>query len=237
MRHWKPYIREAVDQIARGGFTRVTAVCMTPFFSQMSVGVYYDHLDNAFGIYPEDSAWRKNLTLRKIGAWYANKDFVRALADNLYDSLGKMNQKASPPKSPPVVLFSAHSLPVALTDQSDPYAEQFAQLCQLVAAEAGLEKERWQACFQSAGARNGRWLAPSLEENLHKLASQGVKSVLVAPIGFLCDHVEVLYDIDIEARGIAAQVGIELERTPSLNDHPAFISALANIICSGDGIS
>ncbi|MHB0988110.1 MAG: ferrochelatase [Bellilinea sp.] len=233
MRHWKPYIREAVDQIAREGITQVTAICMSPFFSRMSTGAYYEHLQQAIEQQPAESAWRNELNLRKIEAWYDHPDFVHTLTVNLQNGLKQFGQGAQPRKDRPVVLFTAHSLPAALADQADPYAVQFADLCQRVADDAGLQPEDWRACYQSAGARNGRWLGPSLEDSLQQLASEGKKSVLVASIGFLCDHVEVLYDIDIEARRVAVQAGIHLERTASMNDQSLFIAALAEIIQSG----
>ena len=233
MRHWKPYIREAVDQIAREGITRVTAICMSPFFSKMSTGAYYEHLQKAIEQQLVESAWRNELNLRKIEAWYDHPDFIHALIANLQTGLKQFGQGAQLREGRPVVLFTAHSLPAALAEQADPYAGQFADLCQRVAEEAGLQPEAWRAGYQSAGARNGRWLGPSLEDSLQQLASEGRKTVLVASIGFLCDHVEVLYDIDIEARRVAAQAGIHLERTASMNDQPLFIAALAEIIQSG----
>jgi ferrochelatase len=232
MRHWNPYIREVVDQIAREGITHVTAICMSPFFSRMSTGAYYDALQRAIESHAPESTWRKELDLRTIGAWYEHPDFIHALATNLNNSLIRSDRA---PEELPMVLFTAHSLPAALAEQADPYADQFADLCNLVAKEAGLQPEDWRACYQSAGARNGRWLGPSLEDSLQQLASEGRESVLVAPIGFLCDHVEVLYDIDIEARHTAARAGIQLERTASMNDQPVFIEALAEIIQRGGG--
>jgi ferrochelatase len=229
MRHWKPYIREAVDQIAGEGFTQVTALCMTPLFSRMSTGAYYDHLQKAIEAHAPDSAWRTGLQLCKVGAWYDNPGFVQALAGNLAASL-----EAARPTHPqaPLVIFTAHSLPAAMAEQGDPYESQFAGLCELVAREAQLQPNSWRVCYQSAGAQNTRWLGPSLEETLPVLAGEGVQNVLVAPVGFLCDHVEVLYDIDIEAQKEARELGISLARTPSLNDQPSFIGALREIILS-----
>lgn len=230
MRHWKPYIREAVDKIASEGLTRVTALCMTPFFSRMSTGAYYDHLQKAIETYAPDSTWQAGLQLRRIGAWYDHPGFVQALAGNLATSLE--TAKATHPQ-PPMVVFTAHSLPTALAEQGDPYASQFADLCEMVAREAGIQPGGWQVCYQSAGAQNVRWLGPSLEDTLPILAGKGLCNVVVAPVGFLCDHVEVLFDIDIEAQHEATELGIALTRTPSLNDRPAFISALSDIILSG----
>ncbi len=229
MRYWAPYIREAVEQIRQVAITQVTAMCMTPFFSCMSTGAYYTQLTQAIEAHDPESARRKNLTLRKIGHWYDHPGFVRTLSENVNRSLKKITETSA---EKPLTVFTAHSLPSVLAEQGDPYAGQFAQLCSLVAGESGLVPGEWRACYQSAGARDGRWLGPSLAETLHRLAEEGRKSILVAPIGFLCDHVEVLYDIDIEAQQIASGLGMRLARTPSLNDTAAFITALADIVRS-----
>jgi ferrochelatase len=200
---------------------------MTPFSSRLSTGAYYDHLQKAIEKFSPDSVWRMQLDLSKVGAWYNHPDYVRALADNLLDSLDIVKTDHS---QAPLVIFTAHSLPAALAGQGDPYATQFATLCELVAKEAMLQPGGWRVAYQSAGAQNTNWLGPSLEETLHELAGQGVENFLVAPVGFLCDHVEILYDIDIEAQKEATALGIRLARTESLNDQPGFINALCEII-------
>jgi protoporphyrin/coproporphyrin ferrochelatase len=222
MRHWHPYIRETVARIARDGITNLIAICMTPFFSRMSTGAYYEHLDHAVEAQNNAPDWQRALSLRKIGAWYTHPTYIQAIAANVTAALE--NQPEA------VVLFTAHSLPAALAEQGDPYASQFNHLAELVAQAAGIEDSQWQTSFQSAGAQNTRWLGPSLEETIQRLSKEGVKSLLVAPIGFLSDHVEVLYDIDREARQIAAAEGIDLRRTTSLNDQALFIQALREII-------
>lgn len=227
MRHWKPYIQEAVCQIAQTGITRVTAMCMTPFASRMSTGIYYEHLQRAVESQDPNSAWRTGLSMSKVDAWYARPSFVSALAANLKESKARLMQAGH---DQPFVLFSAHSLPSALAEQGDPYASQFAHLSALVSQAAGLQADEWQTCFQSAGAQNTRWLGPALEDVIEQLAADGKKTLLVSPVGFLSDHVEVLYDIDIEAQRHAAEAGVTLARTVSLNDQPEFIQALAEII-------
>lgn len=229
MRHWRPYIREAVDQIAQAGITEITAICMTPFLSKMSTGAYYDRLQQAIEAQDPQGGWCSDLKLHKIGAWYSHSTFIQSQAANVQAGLKKFHQDEQP-----IVLFSAHSLPAALADQGDPYGAQFAQLCSEVAKSAGLQPGAWQQCYQSAGAQNTRWLGPSLEDTIHQLASEGKQAILVAPIGFLADHVEILYDIDIEAQQEATEAGIHLERTASPNDTPLFITALSEIIRNGE---
>ena len=222
MRHWTPYIRDVVDQIAQAGITRILALCMTPFSSRISTGAYFDHLQRAIETHDETSPWRQALTVHRVGAWFDHPTYVRAIAVNVRDGIHERG-------STPFVLFTTHSLPAALVEQGDPYAEQFEQLAGLVAKEAGLAAGQWMTCYQSAGAQNTRWLGPSLEETIDRLASEGQKSILVAPLGFLSDHVEILFDIDIEAQQIAEQTGVELSRIHSLNDQPLFIQALSEI--------
>lgn len=231
MRHWYPYIRETVADIAASGITKIIAICMTPFFSRMSTGAYYDQLDKAIAGQTNYPDWQNNLSITKIGAWYNNRLFHKAIATNIKESLAIATEKGLPA---PTVLFTAHSLPAILAEQGDPYAEQFVHLATLVAEEAGLSHSQFEYCFQSAGAQSTRWLGPSLEETLEKLSSRGKNSVLITPIGFLSDHVEVLFDIDVEAMQLASQLNLHLMRIPSPNDHPLFIKALANIIIESE---
>jgi ferrochelatase len=131
---------------------------------------------------------------------------------------------------PPYVIFTAHSLPTKILEGDDPYDAQLNETAQLLAQRFDLPAGRWQFCYQSAGASAIPWLGPQIEDVVAQLAQSGERDLLVVPIGFVCDHVEVLYDIDIEARQIAEQHGARLERTPSLNTAPTFIGALADLI-------
>jgi ferrochelatase len=234
MRHWYPYIRETVANMATAGITKIIAICMTPFFSRMSTGAYYDQLERAIAEQIDYSDWQNNLSITKIGAWYTNNLFHKAIATNIKESLLIASENGLPS---PTVLFTAHSLPAKLAELGDPYAEQFAHLANLVAEEAGLQKTQYEYCFQSAGAQNTRWLGPSLEETLEKFSKIGKGSVLIAPIGFLSDHVEVLFDIDVEAMQLASQLNLHLMRISSPNDHHLFIKALANIIIESEQTS
>ena len=227
MRHWYPYIRETVANMAAAGITNIITICMTPFFSRMSTGAYYDHLERAITEQTNYPDWQNNLSITKIGAWYTNSLFHKAIATNIKESLLIASENGLPS---PTVLFTAHSLPAKLAELGDPYAEQFAHLANLAAEEAGLQKTQYEYCFQSAGAQNTRWLGPSLEETLENFSKSEKKSVLIAPIGFLSDHVEVLFDIDVEAMQLASRLNLHLMRILSPNDHPLFIEALANII-------
>lgn len=227
MRHWRPYIHETIRHIAEQEITRLTTICMTPFESRMSTGAYYEKLKSAIHQPEISPEWRQKLRLQKVGAWYGHPGFVNALADNLTTTIRTVRSQV---QESPIVVFSAHSLPAALSEQGDPYQKQFQDLCERVAEASNLSAGEWTFCFQSAGAKATKWLGPSLEETIEQLSSQGVKFMLVSAIGFLADHVEVLFDIDIEAREFARHNGVNLFRTPQLNDHPLFIKSLAEII-------
>ena len=225
MRHWKPYIREAVQEIHEAGFERVVALCMTPFASRMSTGAYREKLNSALKEVAPDG----NIQARVIDYWYDNPRYIQSMKSLVQAGLEKF--PADVQEHVPV-LFTAHSLPAAIMQQGDPYAEQFAHAAALTARAVGLPEDRWKVGYQSAGASNGRWLGPSLEDMLDELASNGAAHALVAPIGFVSDHVEILYDIDIEAKGYAEQLGIHLERINAPNVSTAFIEALADIVLS-----
>jgi ferrochelatase len=233
MRHWHPTIHETVTQIVRAGLNQVTAICMTPFTSHMSSGAYHEQLQRAIdevarsADHQSFSGWRDSLTLTKVTAWYNHPTFVRTLAEKVEQGLAAL---PGDQRSTAVVLFSAHSLPSAVVEQGDPYHEQFQQLASLVAAESGLNKGQWYTCYQSQGAASGRWLGPSLEETIQQAAAAGVDVALVAPIGFLADNVEILFDIEIEAHQYAEELGLHLARTSSLNADPTFIEALYEIL-------
>ena len=126
------------------------------------------------------------------------------------------------------VVFTAHSLPERILDEDDPYREQLLETSRLVAERAPLE--RWSFAFQSASATGEPWLGPDVLEELDRLHDAGVRKVLIAPVGFVSDHLEILWDLDVEARERAAELGLELDRIESLNDDPAFVRALAELV-------
>jgi ferrochelatase len=132
----------------------------------------------------------------------------------------------------PFVVFTAHSLPSRILSQGDPYDRQLKETARLLAERLGLEEGQWQFSYQSAGRSQEPWLGPKIEDVVVSLAVSGEKDILIIPVGFVCDHVEVLYDIDISSRAIAKEHGARLERSESLNDSPAFIQALADIVSS-----
>ncbi len=206
MKHWQPRIAEAVESALEGGATRIVGLVLAPHYSRLSIGEYRERLEAAV-------AGRAEVVL--VESWHDHSGFLDVLADRVRGT-GAW------------VVFTAHSLPERILDEGDPYREQLLETSRLVAERAGLE--RWSFAFQSASATGEPWLGPDVLEELDRLHTAGVGKVLVAPIGFVSDHLEILWDIDIEARERAAELGLELERIESLNDDPAFVRALAELV-------
>jgi protoporphyrin/coproporphyrin ferrochelatase len=206
MKHWQPRIAEAVESALAGGTTRIVGLVLAPHYSRLSIGEYRERLDAA-------AAGRAEVVL--VESWHDQPGFLDVVADRVRGTDAW-------------VVFTAHSLPERILDEGDPYREQLLETARLVAERAGLE--RWSFAFQSATATGEPWLGPDVLEELDRLNAAGVGKVLVAPIGFVSDHLEILWDLDIEARERAAELGLELERIESLNDDPAFVRALAELV-------
>jgi ferrochelatase len=206
MKHWRPRIAEAVESALAGGATRVVGVVLAPHYSRLSVGEYRERLEAAL-------AGRAELVL--VESWHDDPAFVDAVADRVRGTDAW-------------VVFTAHSLPERILADGDPYRDQLLETSRLVAERAGLE--RWSFAFQSASPTGEPWLGPDVLDELERLHADGVRKVLVAPVGFVSDHLEILWDLDIEAREKADELGLELSRIESLNDDPAFIRALAGVV-------
>jgi protoporphyrin/coproporphyrin ferrochelatase len=227
MRHWAPTIPDTVQKIYQDGLRQGVALCMTPYHSRMSVGAYYKKLDEGIQSLPNENEPHSTLSFRRVQSWHDHPLFIQSIANRVQQALEQFPEKDR--QSVPI-LFTAHSLPVSIMQQGDPYVSQLMETAQLSATALGLQKNRWQLCFQSAGAQNTRWLGPDLEEVIGNLAQSGEHHVLVAPIGFISDHVEILFDIDVEAKEFAQEKGINLKRTVSMNTYDLFIDALADIV-------
>ena len=228
MRHWFPYIQEAVNDILQEDFHQIPAICMTPYFSKMSTQAYFNQFDKAMRKFEEEGRILPRVV--KIASWNSHPLFIQALAEKVESGIQHF---PAVKENTGKVLFTAHSLPAAIIDQGDPYEQQLLETARLITGRVNLPAERWGFCYQSAGTQNTRWLGPSIEETLERFAQEGIKNVLVAPIGFVSDHVEILFDIDIEAKDLAQSAGIHLERTEALNTSSLFVEALAQIIKHG----
>jgi len=217
MKHWHPYLGEVVPRIANDGFRRIIALALAPHYSDISIGGYKQALDKAL-------AATGDMRVDFVDSWYDHPLFHRAIAEKVKLALEQF------PKSGNVeVLFTAHSLPERILEHNDPYPSQLHSSCQAVADL--LHLDHWSFAYQSAGQTAEKWLGPDLLESLQELTQHDKDSnVLVVPIGFVADHLEILYDIDVEAKEFARTHGLNLKRTESLNTSPTFISALADIV-------
>lgn len=213
MRHWHPYIRDVVGTMVAQGYRRTVGVVLAPHYSAMSVGAYEKQLLDA-------AAGRLELAL--VPSWGDHPKFLDAVAGHVTQAL----QRFPSPRAVQV-LFTAHSLPERILATGDPYPAQLLASAGAVARRVKLDA--WHFAYQSAGATPEPWLGPEAGATMKELAGKGHREFLIVPIGFVCDHVEVLYDVDIVYRGLARELGVHLERTASLNDDPLFVGALAEI--------
>lgn len=218
MRHWHPFIADVIPQLAADGVGRVIAMVLAPHYSRLSIAAYRSALGSAMATLavPPDVTF--------IDAWGSHPVFVDLLA-----GLVRAGMEAFPAAGPPVLpLFSAHSLPRRVRDWDDPYEAQLHESCAAVARRAGLSQ--WRFAWQSAGDTGEPWLGPDIVDYLGTLHAEGVRRVLSVPIGFVSEHLEVLYDIDIEAQQRAHQLGLTLRRITMPNASPALVEVLAALV-------
>jgi ferrochelatase len=216
MKHWTPRIADAAARATADGAERIVGLVLAPHYSRMSVGGYRERLE---------SALNSGAELRFIESWHDHEPFVATVAERVTASLAEHGWTETGH-----VVFTAHSLPERIVAEGDPYRDQLLETATLVAGRAGLPRERWSFAFQSESPTGEPWLGPDILAHLDELHARGVRQVLVAPVGFVADHLEILWDLDVEARQRAAELGLELERIASMNDDPSFIRALADLV-------
>jgi ferrochelatase len=216
MRNWKPYVAEAVRTMTAEGITHVVAICLAPQNSRTSVGLYRAAL----------SKENPTFTVNFVESWHDHPLLIRAFSDRLRTAWNAACKEAGA-KVP--IIFTAHSVPQRTITEGDPYETQAKETAALVARGAGLSDPDWTFAFQSQGMSGGAWLGPSVEDTIRDLKAKGHGGVFIAPIGFLCDHVEVLYDIDIGFKQFAEKEGMRLWRAESLNGSPLLTQALADL--------
>ena len=210
MRNWHPFIAEVMPQVREAGIERLAAICLAPQYSELSVGLYIKRAEEA-----------------KAGA-SVTADLV--WAHTFHDEpllIEAFAEKLSPKAGNKKVLFTAHSLPEKALANGDPYDREARATAAAVASRLGLTG--WDFAYQSQGMTGDNWLGPTVESVLDRYAAEGIREVVIDPIGFVCYHVEILYDIDILFRGYAAARGISVTRPETLNDSPTFIAALAEV--------
>jgi len=222
MRNWRPYIADVVRQMRADGVEEAAVLCLAPQNSRTSVGLYRRAI--------ETSGLRIDFT----ESWAQHPYLIDAFAERLRPAWSKLSAEVG---APVPVLFTAHSVPTRTIQASegqpaDPYAEETRRTAELVAARMP-EIPQWWFAFQSQGVSGGPWLGPTVEETLQSIAASGAKTVLLQPIGFLCDHVEILYDVDILFREFARKLNLRLERTESLNASGLLAKAIADLARQG----
>jgi protoporphyrin/coproporphyrin ferrochelatase len=207
MRHWNPRIAEAVERALESGAETIVGLVLAPHYSSMSIERYRAQLEEAVAGRAE---------IRFVESWGAEPGFVALLAERLVADRHKH------------VVFTAHSLPARILDEGDPYQEQLLETSRLVAEQAGVAE--WSFSYQSESPTGEPWLGPDILDHLADLAAKGVRDVLVCPVGFVADHLEIRWDIDVEAQEKATELGLRLERIELANAEPAFVRVLAGLV-------
>ena len=218
MRHWMPWIKDTVAQMAADGVERAAVICMAPHYSSLSIGAYRRKLDEAL------AQLDRPIAITFVESWHTQPEFIEAVAANVRATLARY---APEERDDVLVVSSAHSLPEFILERGDPYDRQLRETARLLAEKLALPAARWTFSYQSAAKTGVPWLGPQIEEYIVELAQRSQKKLIVAPIGFIADHVEVLYDIDIGVQQIAQAHGVRVERPPMLNDSPALVTILA----------
>jgi ferrochelatase len=206
MKHWDPRIAGAVGRALDGGAERLVGLVLAPHYSRISIGGYRDRLEEALG-------GRAELVF--VESWHVHEPFLDVVAERVRGTDAH-------------VVFTAHSLPERILAEGDPYRDQLLETSSLVAERAGINA--WSFAFQSESQTGEPWLGPDILVELESLHGRGVSDVLVAPVGFVSDHLEILWDLDIEAKGKAAELGLGFARIESLNADAAFVRALADLV-------
>jgi ferrochelatase len=219
-KHSPPHVPDVVRRMAEDGITDAVGIVMAPHYSRMSIGGYADRVRQGL---PEEGSLRVSM----VESWYDHPEFLDVLAIRLHRALSGLTDEE---RRDPLVVFTAHSLPEKILEHGDPYPDQLRETAELAAARAGIEMSSVTTGWQSAGRTSEPWLGPPLEEVVAKAAAGERSAVVVVPCGFVSDHLEILYDLDIEAQGAAREAGIKLVRTDSMNADPLFIRAVAAVV-------
>lgn len=219
LKHAKPYIEDGVEAMGKDGIKRAVAIVLAPHYSTMSVGSYLKRA--------QAKAEELGIELATVESYHLHPKLLAALTDRVRDGLERLSA-SSGGETAVRVLFSAHSLPEKIRELGDPYEKQLMETSAAVAEAAGVQD--WQFTWQSAGRTRDPWLGPDILETMATIREEGIKAVLVAPVGFVSDHLEVLYDLDIEAKAEAAKLDMALERIAMLNKDPLYMETLAESV-------
>jgi ferrochelatase len=223
MRHLSPTIAEALGELADAGARDVVAIIMSPQYSPYIMGGYHRAVDEGVARLAEAG---RSIRVRVAGPWHQNPWFQEALADRIHETLDRLPDDI---RNSAPVLLTCHSLPKRVVDREPEYLDQIHETVLAMVQRVGLADDRWQFAYQSAGHTPEEWLTPDMKDLLPGIRERGHQHVVMAPVQFLADHLEILYDIDVAAREEAERLGIAFHRTESLNLSPKFIRALAGV--------
>jgi protoporphyrin/coproporphyrin ferrochelatase len=216
MKHAPPFIEDGVRALIAAGADHAVALVLAPHYSTLSVGEYMARARAAAG---------ERLTLAFVEHWHLEPSYIALLADRVRTAVQSFPAEAREELD---VIFTAHSLPSRILAEDDPYPRQLRETAAAVARSLGLT--RWSIAWQSAGRTSEQWIGPDILQVVRGLASAGSRGAIVCPAGFTSDHLEIIYDLDVECRAVAAQVGLDWRRTESLNADPAFLRVLAGLV-------
>jgi len=225
MRNWKPFIPEAVRRLCEDGVGRIVAMCLAPQNSRTSIGLYRKYLRDAV----EQAS--PELAVDFVESYHDHPGLIEAFRQRAAAAVLAARQETG---GPVPVIFTAHSVPERTIAQGDPYERQARETARLVAEAVGLTEYR--VAFQSQGMTAEKWIGPTVESQIDELAQAGIKNVLLVPVGFVSDHVEILYDIDVLFHNYGKARGVTVRRSESLNDSPQFAAALASLVAERIGV-
>jgi len=217
MRHWHPYIKDTLAQMTEAGLTRAIGLAMAPHYSRMSIGVYFKKVDEA----------GSPLEIARIERWHLLPGYLDALVERVHAALEKFPADSRASVS---IIFTAHSLPKRILEWHDPYPDELRATMDAVMERLGPHPPAGEFAFQSAAMTPDPWLGPDAGDVIARLAAEGKRHVLIAPVGFVCEHVEILYDVDIVFKRQAESLNIHLERIEMLNTAPRMIEGLAELV-------
>ncbi|HET7143502.1 MAG TPA: ferrochelatase [Anaerolineales bacterium] len=215
MRHWHPFIKDVLADMQAEGIDKAVGVVMAPHYSRMSISAYYQRLEEA----------NAPITFARIENWHLDEGYINALAGRVRDALKRFPKEI---RADVPVIFTAHSLPEKILEWNDPYPAQLRETVSAVMEKLGSQPHEF--AYQSAAISTISWLGPDAGEVIERFVAEGKKHILLCPIGFVCEHVEILYDIDIVYQNLAKSLGIHLERIEMLNTAPEMIAGLAGLI-------
>ncbi len=223
MKHWHPFISETFDKISEDGVTDLLALALAPHYSKMSIGSYQDAVSRA------NSQYGSKVKVSFVNDWHLNPVFIQKWSERIIKA---QNEKfGGADRSKIYFLFSAHSLPERILSWNDPYNTQLLETTGKLANVLGLAPSQYGFAFQSAGHTSEPWLGPDILEKIKQLKDEGGwTEILSIPIGFVSDHLEILFDIDVEAKELSRELGVHLERTESFNDSDDFIDVLQSVV-------